>query len=87
MGGSVILTHSAASSVREGARVRFAVERVIRLVGGMLRAREEMRRKGRRGEDKRAVERRMAMVQRSGSMCWDRGDVERRERLKDFDSL
>ena len=63
MGGSVILTHSASSSVRKGASVRFAVERVIRFVGGMLRAREEMRRKGRKGENKRAVERRMAMVQ------------------------
>ena len=62
MGGSVILTHSAASSVREGASVRFVVERVIRFVEGMLRAREEMRRKGRKDEDKRAVERRMAMV-------------------------
>ena len=63
MGGSVILMHSAASSVREGGSVRFAVERVIRLGGGTLRAREEMRRKRREGEDKRAVERRMAMVQ------------------------
>lgn len=64
MGGSVILTHSAAKSVREGARVRFAVDRVSRLGGGMLRAREDMRRKGRRkGEDERTLERRMAMVQ------------------------
>ena len=57
MGGSVILMHSALSSVREGARVRFAVERVIRLAGGILRARREMRRNA---EDKRAAERRMA---------------------------
>ena len=63
MGGSVILTHLASLSVRKGAGVRFVVERLIRLVGGMLRAREEMRRKARKGEDKRAVERRMAMVQ------------------------
>ena len=63
MGGSVILTHWAAPAVREGTRVRLVVERVIRFVGGLTRAREEMGRMGRKREDKRAVERRIAMVQ------------------------
>ena len=85
MGGSVILMHSALSSVREGARVRFVVERLIRLVGGILRAREEMR-KGRNGEATRAAERRMAIERWSVLMCYDRGDVERRDLLKDLDS-
>ena len=65
MGGSVILTHSAAAWVR----VRFEVERVIKLGGWTLRANVEMRRKGRKGEDKRAVERRMAMVYSDLGRC------------------